>query len=231
MAINSEHFKNWNERMIKKYDPDAFHHHPNPFVRFTERRRVKSIFKLIDVKKIDQVLEIGCGAGNVIEKASTGQLFGVDISSFILSKAKKKLDQKVNLFQSDALNLSCKHQIFTRVICSEVLEHLLDPGIALHEMARILKPDGIAIVSVPNEFLINRIKGILIRLGIFKWLFHQKGNYKEMPRRMEDEWHLHAFRLNEWRELFERYFIVIRLKKIPFFWIPLRYVIRLEKKE
>ena len=37
----------------------------------------------------DFVLEIGCGAGNVIEMASSGILFGMDISSYILKKARK----------------------------------------------------------------------------------------------------------------------------------------------
>jgi hypothetical protein len=50
-----------------------------------------------------------------------------------------------------------------------------------------------------------------------------------MPERMEDEWHLHAFSLQEWLDLFERYFKATLLKRIPFFWLPLRYVIRLEK--
>jgi hypothetical protein len=50
-----------------------------------------------------------------------------------------------------------------------------------------------------------------------------------MPERMEDEWHLHAFGLQEWVNLFEKFFSVTRVKKIPFSFLPLRYVVRLEK--
>jgi ubiquinone/menaquinone biosynthesis C-methylase UbiE len=227
--IKAEEFKDWNEKMVRKYDPDAFHHHPNLFVRFVERKRVKVIFKMMVIHKQDRVLEVGCGAGNVIKKASCGKLFGVDISPFILNKAKKKLNKKVYLFQADAQHLPCKDQAFMQVICSEVLEHLLDPHVALKEIARILKNKGIAIISIPNESLINRIKTLLIHLGIFKWLFQHKGDYQEMPKRMEDEWHLYTFKLEEWLDLFGRYFKVTRLRRIPFFWFPLRYVIRLEK--
>lgn len=229
--IKPEEFKEWNERMVMKYDPDAFHHHPNPFVRFTESKRVKVILKLMNVSKEDCILEVGCGAGNILEKAPGGKLFGVDISAFILTKAKQKLSKKVCLFQADAQNLPFKDKAFKQVICSEVLEHLLDPSLSLKEIARILNHQGIAIISVPNELWINRIKRILIRLGIFDWLLHRQGEYREMPERMEDEWHLHAFLLEEWLNLFKNFFIVTCLRRIPFFWLPLRYVVRLEKIE
>jgi len=227
--IKPEEFKDWNERMVRKYDPDAFHHHPNPFIRFIEKKRVKAIFKMMRIHKEDYVLEVGCGAGNVIEKASRGKLFGLDISLYILSKAKEKLNQKIYLLQADAQYLPFKDQVFKQIICSEVLEHLLDPSAGLLEIVRVLKTQGAVIISIPNESLINQIKSILIRLGIFQRLFQRKGDYGEMPKRMEDEWHLHTFKLEGWLDLFRKYFRVTRLKRIPFWGLPLRYVIRLEK--
>lgn len=229
--IKSEEFKDWNEKMVDKYDPDSFHHHHNPLVRYIERKRVQAIFKMIDVQSMDRVIEVGCGAGNVIEKATRGILFGVDLSGPILNKAKGRMDKKVFLLQADAQNLPCKDQIFARIICSEVLEHLLDPSEALREIARVLKDQGVAVVSVPNESLINRIKTLLIRLGIFKWLFQHRGNYHAMPERMEDEWHLHTFPLAGWLDLFGKLFCVRQMKRIPFWFLPLRYVIRIEKIE
>jgi len=94
-----------------------------------------------------------------------------------------------------------------------------------------LKNQGIAVVSFPNEALINCIKTLLIRLGIFKWLFQEKGDYQAMPEKMEDEWHLHALSLREWLDLFGKLFRVCRMKRIPFWFLPLRYVISIEKLE
>jgi ubiquinone/menaquinone biosynthesis C-methylase UbiE len=227
--IKPEEFREWNDKMVKKYDPDAFHHHPNPVVRFIEGKRVKAILTLIHDSKEDRILEVGCGAGNILEKAPGGKLLGVDISALILTKAKQKLSQKVSLFQADALNLPFKDQVFQQIICSEVLEHLIDPSVSLKEIARILDPHGIAIISVPNELWINRIKRILLRLGMFDWLLHRGEGYGKMPERMDDEWHLHALPLNEWLSLFKNFFRVTHLIRIPFFWLPLRYVIRLER--
>jgi ubiquinone/menaquinone biosynthesis C-methylase UbiE len=228
--IKPAEFKDWNERMIAKYDPDAFHHHSNPLIRLVERKRVKTIFKLMDVRDADFILEIGCGAGNVIEKASRGRLFGIDLSSSILRKAKKQLNQNVNLFQGDAQNLPCKNKVFQRVICSEVLEHLLEPSVALSEMKRVLATRGVAIISIPNETLINRIKGILIRLGIFRWFMDRQGRYAQ-PEKMDEEWHLHTFQLEEWLKMFGEFFEVTRFKSIPFRLLPIRYVILLEKRK
>ena len=91
-----------------------------------------------------------------------------------------------------------------------------------------MKPQGAVVISVPNESMITQIKGILIRFGIFEWLFQRRGNYQEMSEKMEDEWHLHAFELKEWLDLFRKYFKMTHLRKVPFCWLPLRYVIRLE---
>jgi hypothetical protein len=97
-------------------------------------------------------------------------------------------------------------------------------------MKRTLDSQGVAVISIPNELWINRIKRILIKVGIFNWLLHRKGEYGEMPERMEDVWHLHAYSLEMWLDLFEMSFNVTRMKRIPFVWLPLRYVVRLEKK-
>jgi ubiquinone/menaquinone biosynthesis C-methylase UbiE len=227
--IEPNEFREWNEGMIKKYDPDSFHHHSNLFIRFIEKKRVKIIINLLTLHKEDRLLEIGCGAGNVIEKAPRGKLYGVDISSYILNKAKQRQHKKVFLFQGDAQNLPCKDQIFSNIICSEVLEHVLNPLDALHEMSRILKTNGVAIISIPNESLINCLKRILVRMGTFRWFLNRRGEYQQMPQRMNDEWHLHSVPLEGWLDLFHRFFKVTRLRRVPFLWLPLRYVLCLEK--
>ena len=54
--------------------------------------------------------------------------------------------------RGDALNLPFPAACFDRVICSEVLEHVNDPGQALAELVRVLKPGGLAALSVPTPF-------------------------------------------------------------------------------
>jgi SAM-dependent methyltransferase len=56
---------------------------------------------------------------------------------------------------------------FDAVWCSEVLEHLFDPGFALREMQRVLARGGRLLVTVPYHGV---IKDVLIAL--FKWDKH-----------------------------------------------------------
>ena len=44
---------------------------------------------------------------------------------------------------------------FDLVVCTEVLEHTLNPFSAVSEIRRILKPDGIILVSTPFNFRIH----------------------------------------------------------------------------
>jgi len=50
---------------------------------------------------------------------------------------------------AEADTLPFKSDSFKYLLCSEVLEHLEDDGAAAREIARVLEPDGRAVVSVP----------------------------------------------------------------------------------
>ena len=50
---------------------------------------------------------------------------------------------------SDIIAIPVEDCSFDVVLCSEVLEHVPDPINALREMSRVLKPDGLAIITAP----------------------------------------------------------------------------------
>lgn len=52
----------------------------------------------------------------------------------------------------DTEPLPYRDQTFDAVTCVEVLEHLADPGRVLLETRRVLKDDGVVVVSVPNIY-------------------------------------------------------------------------------
>src|SRR5438270_10110477 len=66
-----------------------------------------------------------------------------------------------------ALHMTFANATFEAIWCSEVLEHLFDPGLALREMQRVLAPGGRLLVTVPYH---GRFKDVLIAL--FKWEEH-----------------------------------------------------------
>jgi len=50
---------------------------------------------------------------------------------------------------SDIIDIPCSNASFDAILCSEVLEHIPEPALALREFSRILKPGGKLILTVP----------------------------------------------------------------------------------
>jgi len=53
---------------------------------------------------------------------------------------------------ANTLRLPFPDASFDRVLCSEVLEHVVDPAQAMRELVRVLKPGGLFAASVPTPF-------------------------------------------------------------------------------
>ena len=122
----------------------------------------------IDLKKMQlkpnsKFLDLGCGEGRHCFGAYMSEeidVFGFDMSLSDVGKAKENFDQfnentstkSCNFGVADAKKLPFKDNTFDFIICSEVLEHIIDYQSALSEIKRILKPEGKLAVSVPKFF-------------------------------------------------------------------------------
>ena len=117
-----------------------------------------------------RVLEVGCGAGANLQMINdlsplTKEIeyYGIDISPKAIEAAndyKNKSDMNNCLFEiGDAENLKYDDGYFDTVICTEVLEHLLNPRKALREMYRVLKTGGLSIVTTPNASNLWKLVG------------------------------------------------------------------------
>ncbi len=224
-------FKSWNDAMVEKYDVEQFHDHPNPLIRYIERKRVRRILALLAARPGDRVLEVGCGAGNILAQIPSARSFGIDLAESLLAKAARRLVKRGALVQGDAEHLPFHDRAWDRVYCSEVLEHIPSPGAALAEMHRIVTRGGVAIVSVPNERLINAFKAILRASGLYRRLLGARSGDYQMPERMDDEWHLHVFDLRGLLALIPPGLRVTRIEGVPFRWLPLRYIVRCESDD
>jgi 2-polyprenyl-3-methyl-5-hydroxy-6-metoxy-1,4-benzoquinol methylase len=225
--VDPENFEAWNEAMGRKYDPDAYHHHPSPFVRFVEKRRVDALLNYLGSTEGKRILEIGCGSGNILEQINGAELHGIDLSDHLLEKARARLGDRAVLVKGNAECLPYEAGSMDRVICTEVLEHVLNPRQVIQGMRRVLRSDGFAVVSVPNEMLINTLKKYLMGNMVGRLLLAEKKDSYKSSTRMDDEWHLHSFDLPMLHDVISGIFTVEHLSSIPWPGLPIRYVAKL----
>ena len=99
-----------------------------------------------------KALDVGCGDGaryGARVHASGVEIHGVDISEVAVEFARAR---GINARVASLVDpLPYPDASFDVAVCLEVLEHLVDPAIVTREIARVLKPGGRALLSVPNS--------------------------------------------------------------------------------
>jgi SAM-dependent methyltransferase len=92
-----------------------------------------------------QVLEVGCGVGSNISWKPGA--VGVDVSHFALAEARHRgLSVAAEM---DAERLAIASGSIDTVLFAHVLEHLAQPRTALLEAARVLRPGGSVVITLP----------------------------------------------------------------------------------
>lgn len=119
------------------------------------KRRARRIVEELELKDGDQVLEVGCGNGYYLSLLNRLGfkliLTGIDNDKAALIDAERFIaSSKVKLILGDAANLPFKNNSFEKVICSEVIEHVQDEKKVLQEIHRVLKKEGIMVLSTCN---------------------------------------------------------------------------------
>ncbi len=101
-----------------------------------------------------KVLEIGCGNGNIsMGIASMGyQTTGLDIDEESIATATSNNRFPNLTFRTEPAEKLSEADHFDAIVCSEVLEHLDDPGVVLNFALSNLREDGIFISTVPNGY-------------------------------------------------------------------------------
>lgn len=98
-----------------------------------------------------KLLDIGCADGRIgsqIIKSTKFQVYGVDSSNINVTKSKKQ--QIIASTQNVEGKLNFKDNFFDLVFAGEIIEHLFDTKHFLSEINRVLKPNGILIITTPN---------------------------------------------------------------------------------
>ncbi len=229
MKPNVDTFEQWNEEHAEKHDLDKFYNHPNLIFRYIENKRIRVLIDQAEITDSDKVIEVGCGAGHILERIPKGIIYGIDISEIQIKRAKERLGDRVSLQKSPGEKIPFEDKFFNKILCSEVIEHVLDPAPLLIEMSRVLRDDGILSLSIPNENLINSTKKFLINFGMRRMIEPKKSGWDLASKNNLDEWHLHEFNMKLIKKYINGIFKIEKTIAIPNFIVPFRYVLKLTK--
>ena len=219
-GVPSGEFAEWNEQMVLRYDIERYYERSHPLIRWVERRRLDALVDLAEPRAGDRVLEVGCGAGHVLDRFAAFDRTGVDLSTTMIARARRRLGPGVPLHQADAEQLPFDDASFDVVLCTEVLEHTRNPDRVVRELMRVARPGARVVVSIPNEVNIDRAKRALRRVpGLRRVLgtLADEGN----------EWHLHQFDRRFLDRITRDHARIDRMRAIPTRLIPLRWAARL----
>lgn len=143
----------------------------NILQKFWHLRRFKEIIKV--AKPVNgKLADIGCHSGlftkEIVKHVKPKEVYGIDISTQSIVKAKQRI--KSGKFQvADAHKLPFKNNYFDALFCLEMLEHIDFPRKVIHEISRVLKNDGYAIILIPTDNLLFRTIWFLWNLRYPVW--------------------------------------------------------------
>jgi cyclopropane-fatty-acyl-phospholipid synthase len=115
-----------------------------------QQRKLNLVFKKLQLKPGDRVLDIGCGWGNVMFAAvsrgcrATGLTLAPAQAEYIRSEAERRgVADRIEVVIEEARFLPFGNESFDKVVTLGATEHVEDLGSLFTEVSRILTPDGL----------------------------------------------------------------------------------------
>ena len=205
-----------NDRLAREHPIDDYYARSALPIRLIERRRLAIIRELVGACPGLELCEVGAGGGHVLRLFPEARLTAIDVSQVFLDTARRNLTgYDVHFIKGEVEKLDLPPASFDRVVCTEVLEHTLDPAAILAALARLLRPDGVAVITIPNDDLIGRLKAVVRRTPV-GWLLRHRIEWGG------DAYHLHRWTPADFRRLLEDYFRVTDFRGAPLDALPLR---------
>ena len=150
-----------------EYDRIA-HRYEHRWAHYVQATVSKTLAHL-DLQSTMRLLDIGCGTGVLLretERACPGiEVVGIDLSRAMLTMARRSLPRTTPLLRADAEELPFGTAQFHVVVSSSSFHFWPNPSRALEEIARILVPGGLLVLTDwCDDFLACRIWDRVLRV-------------------------------------------------------------------
>lgn len=123
----------------------------NPLMeRMISAFRARRAKKVLGVRKTGRVLDIGCGRALLLQylKSQGWECYGTELSESLASHVQETSGIEVRT--GELRDMGFDEGSFDVVTAYHVLEHITNPKETLAAVRRLMKPDGLLVVGVPN---------------------------------------------------------------------------------
>lgn len=170
-----------------KFDKDYFENYDQTLTK--GEKPLYNRFWVRYLRKIrsqGRILDVGCGRGFFLKYAEKYyETFGMDISKYGIDQA-RHISPRSTFQIGTVYKFGYKDRVFDIVSSFDLLEHIERPAYVLQEYNRVLKIDGILVISVPNIHSIGK-----------KWKKDKWFGYK-------DKTHQTLLSNNQWLDILEK---------------------------
>lgn len=133
---------------VERFDPRA---HPDTMMAAEHLARYRWARQFVDGRR---VLDAGSGTGFgtvMLAAAGAEHVVGIDNDQAAVEQANADRPDNVEFAVCDVAAMPFDDASFDIVTCMEVIEHVENPERVLEELHRVLKPNGLLLLSTPNK--------------------------------------------------------------------------------
>jgi ubiquinone/menaquinone biosynthesis C-methylase UbiE len=147
------------------------------------------LVSLLHARRGQTLLDVSCGQGPLVHFALKAGLraVGLDLSPSAIAIAARQVPSAL-ISVADAEQLPYADNTFDYATNIGSIEHYFHPHLAVREMARVLHPDGLALILLPNTFgLLGNVLHVWRRGDVFDdgQPLQRYGTYAQWRRLLE----------------------------------------------